>query len=159
MIRCSATFVALFLVLALASAPAAEITTTCVFNEATQQLDYSISGGAAGTNYTVSLSDGISTGCVEMSSAPILVGPSDNQSVDVLCTDNQFAGFLRVEFCVEGSLCFESYDLYFYCDESCVVHERDALPSTGPLGLAFLILTLTAAGALLVHRRLATSHN
>lgn len=151
--RCSAIVIVLSLILVLAAAPAAQITTTCEFNEATQQLDYTISGGIAGTNYTVTAVE--AQGCVEMAAAPVLVGPSDNNSVDLICKDNQFNGFLRVEFCEEGTLCFATYEFYLYCDESCVIHERDAVPSTSPLGLAFLILSLIGLGALVASRRVA----
>lgn len=151
--QCSAIVIGLSLILILAAAPAAQITTTCEFNEANQQLDYSISGAAAGTNYTVTAV--VAQGCVEMATAPLLVGPSDNNSVDLICEDNQFNGYLRVEFCEQGSLCFASYEFYLYCDESCVIHERDAVPSTGPLGLAFLILSMIGIGALVASRRLA----
>ncbi len=149
MTRCSAIVITLVLVMAAVSA--AQVTTTCEFNETTQQLDYSISGGQAGAEYT--LSAVVIQGCVDIGTPPPLSGPSDAKSVDVLCQDNRFNGFLKVEIC-QQSLCFATYDLYLYCDESCVVHERDAVPTTGPLGLAFLILFLTGVGVVL-GRRLA----
>ncbi|MFH1373322.1 MAG: hypothetical protein ABII79_05985 [bacterium] len=137
----------------LAGSATAAVTATCEFNETTQSLDYSISGGGAGLIYHISIVD--EHGCVYLDAAPELTGPDDAASVAMNCEGGGTAG-LKVEIC-QGVLCFAQYQFRFVCDPSCQIRALGAVPSHSDWSLAGLMLLLLGGGAVVLYRRYATT--
>ncbi len=151
MIRCLRfTCLLVLAVLLVAQAATAQINTTCVFNEATQSLDYSISGGGAGLQYTLSVVT--ESGSVQMPTAPVLTGPADNASVSLTCMGPLAAGHLNVDIC-QGTLCFDSYSFHVVSDASCDFVEAPSVSTYSNWSLAGLLILLVAVGIVTIRRR------
>jgi MYXO-CTERM domain-containing protein len=131
------------------AAPAA-ITTTCVFNESTQSLDYSVTGGGAGLAYTLSVVT--ESGNVQMPAAPDLTGPNDAASVVLTCLGPLGTGQLTVDIC-QGAVCFTSYDFNFVSDANCDLFEAPSVSTSSNWSLAGLLVLLLAAGIVMIRRR------
>ena len=156
MIRCLRfTCLLVLAVLLVAQAATAQIVPTCVFNEDTQSLDYSISGGGAGLIYTLSVIT--ESGSVQMPIAPELTGPTDNASVALTCLAPLSTGYLNVDIC-QGTLCFADYSFYFVSDASCDFSEAPSLSSYSNWSLAGLLLLLVAVGIVTIRRRQTVSN-
>jgi len=143
----------LLLFAATVTADSRALSATCVYNADLGQIEYSVTGGLGGATYTAHMT---ANGCVDLTGAPPdLSGPADAQVVGVTCTSSSSTGSIYVEIC-EGPICFESFNLRFACNDVCeIIPLQGAVPSTGPLGLAILILTLIGAGLVLTQRRTA----
>lgn len=137
----------------LGGSAAAQIEGTCIYNETTGEIEYGISGGGSGNTYTVTMNV---QGCVGLDGTPAnLVGPTDNQTIGLICNASGGFGSVHVEIC-EGAICFATFTLEFTCDGSCTIREvAGAVPSSSGPALAILILILIGSGVWLARRRLA----
>ena len=129
----------------------AAIETTCVFDEATQQLRYSITGGQAGVKYSVEVK--METGCSYLPTPPdTLVGPTDSDTANVSCETPGGTGALRIDIC-QGAVCFVTYNFRFVCNGSCHVRELGGVPSYSQWSLAAILAILLTAGVVILRRR------
>lgn len=145
---------AVLVLVALMALPAtAEIVTTAVYNPATQQIEYSLTGGQNGVLYDIKA---ITSGCVDtLNSPPDLDGPDDSDVVGVIC-NGPGAGTIVIEFC-EGPVCFSAIPVRLTCSESCAIRESMAVPGLTGYGLAALATVLLLTGAFLRRRRQVTA--
>jgi hypothetical protein len=144
---------ALVALVVLLAQPAFALTTTCEFNEATQQIDYSISDGA-GVEYNIDLK--VNSGCSVVGTPPNLNGPDDAASVDVSCEQAGGTGYVQFDIC-QGTLCFATYRFNFVCDGSCGIRQLGAVPSYTDWSIAGMIVILLLTGAVLMRRQTATA--
>ncbi len=133
-------------------ANALAIETTCIFNEETQQIEYSISEGEVGVDYIIHVTPSLG-GCLTVDGTPPgITGPIGSASVGFIC-GGEGKSTVTVEIC-KDVLCFAIYELNFHCPEDCsnIRQIRAGVPTMTYWGIAGLILLLIGS-AVVVYRR------
>jgi hypothetical protein len=139
--------VAVVLVLSVASAQAQ--TTSAEFDQATQTIKVSISGGSA-TTYTVHVRG---SGCIDTLPQTVnLDGPADEGSVSIACVGGASSGQAEIAFCI-GELCFDTKYIQLICSPECVISEAGRVPALGEWGLFVLILLIAASAVWMIRKR------
>lgn len=136
---------------------AAEVITV-VFNDATDYLVYSLTGGDAGQKYPVT---GVASGCVSISPAipDTLVGATDKDSVKVNCITPNSSGTIALAF-YKGSVSpanekhVESYA--FQCGAACQVTGYP-IPTLSEWALIVFAVVLVALLTYYIVRRRRTA--
>jgi hypothetical protein len=125
--------------------------TSAYFDQATQQVNFSITGGDVGTTYTIHVAP---TGCVDTAAGGTvdLVGPDASGSVILNCLTPNSSGGVAVSFCMDV-VCFDTKELGFNCRSNCGIYSSGPLPALSHWGMASLIVLLIGTAIWVVRRK------
>jgi hypothetical protein len=142
-------FAALALLFFISSGSVLALESTCTFDEVTQSIECTISGGNV-KNYDIKT---YPAGCVDdPASIPQLTGPEDTQSFTLSCIQANGLGTLRVEIC-DDILCYDTFELYFRCDGTCEITQiYTSVPSGTNWTLISIVFIILLSGIFVTYR-------